>query len=107
MSHKCHFCVRHFGRVFNLPYNPSFQCCSTSANKNGRAPGKLILDKLSGQEAFEKSPCCLLLPLAAACCRRRPLQLFIHRLRRNNINCYLFPVLRKGSVLLFTLGPGG
>ena len=26
---------------------------------------------------------------------------------RNNINCYLFSVLRKGSVLLFTLGPGG
>lgn len=31
----------------------------------------------------------------------------LQRGRRNNINCYLFSVLRKGSVLLFTLGPGG
>ena len=29
------------------------------------------------------------------------------KLIRNNINCYLFSVLRKGSLLLFTLGPGG
>ena len=33
--------------------------------------------------------------------------LLMVRCLRNNINCYLFSVLRKGSVLLLTLGPGG
>ena len=65
-SHKCHFCVRRFGRVFELPYkfNAVVQCavaldagwCKQFWWRMGqqmrrvglRAPVKLIIDKLGG-----------------------------------------------------------